>query len=191
MGRRLIVRKDDIYKRRAEAWEFHYQNRETAKQLSSCLDVTKILITISREVPSPELDITGRLITSHEIDQGINKALDCLRWTWKQRDLICLWYWSELHWMEFVRAFQKLPDVFEDYYWLYSKKTDDVKLVPMSSKPKQGSRKMLVVETVISGTSAKTARGFQNATVENPVESSGTTTPKKVQVPRFETSNRR
>lgn len=191
MPRRLIVRKDDIYKRRAEAWEFHYKNREMAKQISGGLDVQKILITISREVPPPELDITARLITTHEIDQGINKALDGLRWTWKQRDLICLWYWSELHWMEFVRAFQKLPDVFEDYYWLYSKKTDDVKLVPMSSKPKQGSRKEAVVEMAISGTSAKFAREFENATVENPVESSGTTTPKKVHLPRFEHSNRR
>jgi hypothetical protein len=164
MPRRLIVKKDEIYKRRGESWSFHYQMRETVKQISGGLDVQRILLTIGSCVPAPELDITAALIVTPKIDQGINNALEHLRWTWKQKDMMCVWYWNKNNWMDFVRAFQSLPEVEEDYYYLYSKKTDEGKLVPMSSKPKLGSKRA----------------------VENPVDKKGTTMPEKVQLPEFE-----
>lgn len=160
MGRRIVVSKNEIYKRRARSWEYHYSNRGLVKQIALSLDAQKIINTIVRCVPEPKLRVDGCLIEGIDTLSGTHEAVASLRWTTAQSKILCVWYWSEVYWMQFVHEFQNLPDVTEDYYMVYDEKEDAIQLAPMSSKPKQGSIK---------------AVGF-------PVDKWGTTRAQKVQV---------
>jgi len=141
MPRRIVISKEKVYQRRADSWAFHYANRGLVKQISSAVDAHRIISIISRYVPAPVLRVDGNLLEGRETFRGVSEAASVLNWSEAQRKIICVWYWSEVYWMEYVHAFQNLPDVEEDYYILHDKIIDAIQLAPMSSKPKQGSAK--------------------------------------------------
>lgn len=153
MGRRIVISKNEIYKKRAQSWEYHYSNRGLVKQISLSLDAQKIINTIVRYVPAPQLRVDGCLLEGMDTLKGIHEAAAALRWTTAQSKIICVWYWSEVYWMQFVHEFQNLPEVTEDYYLIYDAKKDAVQLAPMSSKPKQGSIKAVEIPVEKWGTS--------------------------------------
>ncbi len=160
MARRIIVPRNEIYRRRARSWEYHYSNRGLVKQIALSLDAQSIINIVDRYVPAPKLRTDGCLIEGIDTLTGIHEALRMLRWTTSQSKIICVWYWSEVYWMQFVHEFQSLPDVVEDYYFVYDDELDAIQLAPMSSKPKQGSVKAVGI----------------------PVDKWGTTRAQKVQV---------
>lgn len=141
MSRRLIVKKDDIYRKRGEAWSSHYQNRNIVKEMCAYgLDGARISMVLQRFCVR-ELDIDGSFLSIPlDLRQGKeDSVLSECGLTPFQRDFLCDWYWTENGWLEFVRLYQALPEVEEDFYYLYeSEPVDRFRLVPMSSKPKRG-----------------------------------------------------
>lgn len=130
--------------RRACAWERHYRRREIASHLCTLgWSGTRVIQALTAAgYPEPELDVDGDLLSVPlYLRQGKQDELLSLL---KIQDhaLLCVWYWTEMRWMQFVRQFQSLPDVYEDYYYRYEPlPVDRIVLVPMSSKPKQGCGK--------------------------------------------------
>lgn len=145
MAKKYILRAKEIYARRGAAWEYHYRNRETARVLCSIgwKDGEQITQTLNHHLPIPELQIDGTLLNiplvvrrEHE-----DRLLDLLRLSIYQRDLLCVWYWTESGWLEFVRQYQALPDVYEDYCYEYDPLPNDRFLLVPVSKPVDKSLK--------------------------------------------------
>lgn len=139
MPRRIVVTALEIQKRRAQAWEDHYRNRMLARALITAGTSAEIAIrNLELFYPAPEIGVDGYaldipLVVRREHNHRMRLPAD----------LLCVWYWSESYWMEFVRKYQSLPDVYEDYYWKYEPEPlDRGVLVPVSSKPKQGTKKV-------------------------------------------------
>ncbi|MBI5942890.1 MAG: hypothetical protein HY864_00860 [Chloroflexi bacterium] len=136
MGRRYILSVKEIYARRAFNWEWHYKNRGAAKMY--CVeDMVRVGAVIMREVPAPEMRIDGSLFEGMAHLLGTKAALGKTFPT-GDRVMMCAWYWSETAWMDFVRQFQNLPDVTEDYCFLYDEVLDVARLVPASTMPGRG-----------------------------------------------------
>jgi hypothetical protein len=162
MPRKVVVRKDEIYMRRASAWEAHYSLRGAAVGMISVgFNVGVLIPALKRELPAPCLDVDGYSFCL-KLDDRVKRAGLMRRFSLANEDQICLWYWSHDGWMEFVRAFQGLPEPMEDYYYTYELATDRNWLVPVS-----------------------TARRGRRA-VGKPVDNKGATRPVKVQVGQFE-----
>lgn len=137
MSRRIVIKAAEIYRRRAQNWEWHYKNRAMARDLCLQLDAWKVYGVVSRCVPAPEMTVEGSIVRGMDTICGEWDAIDLLRLprTFVNKELMCVWYWAELAWMEFVRQFQGLPEVDEDHYLFYDAERDAVLVVPMSSKP--------------------------------------------------------
>lgn len=141
MPRRIKIGKAEIYQRRLVNWEYHYNNHRIAQAVAESQNISAV---ISRFVPVPEMSIDGGLLKGGETVAGIHRVLDELHWSHQQHDLVCAWYWSESGWDCFVRGFQSLPDVEEDYYLFYDAEKDMARFMPMSSKAKRGDVPKLV-----------------------------------------------
>lgn len=146
MPRRYIFTIEEIYKRRGTAWKFHYENRALAREMTKASwDNIKILQALAMNLPEPELQIDGWMLEyplniRHE---HFNNMQNHFRLP--NENLLCIWYWTESNWQEFKEKYQALPEVYEDYYLKYDPEPNDRGLlVPMSSKPKQGSKKVLL-----------------------------------------------
>ena len=170
MARRRIMTKDEIYRRRGLCWEQHYKNRAVARELCAAgWNSVEITMALLQDYPKPELQIDGSMLdVPLEVRQKHEyETLRRFRLSHVHQDLLCVWYWTESGWMEFVRQYQELPDVFEAYYFKYDPEPNDrMLLVPMSSKPKQGSAKKVHVGYVV---------------VDKSVEKAGTSRLQKVQ----------
>lgn len=133
MPRKLIVRKDEIYLRRASAWESHYSNRGAARaMLENGFNARVLIDALKHDLPAPLLDVDGRQLCL-TLAQRVKRAELARRFRLAGDDLLCVWYWSADGWMDFVRAFQALPDVQEDFYYTYELSTDRSWLVPVST----------------------------------------------------------
>ena len=141
MPRRIVVKKKDIQRRRAQNWEMHYKYRNMAKEMTARgIDVYLLMSKISR-LPCPELDFDGAALYFPKVSrfEQMDIRSDYL---FCECALVCSWYWSDEGWMEFVRKFQALDDPCEDYYFFYDAETDVVRLVPIS-----GTSRGVVPET--------------------------------------------
>ena len=142
MPRRRVVKRDEIYKRRAAAWERYYSLRAQARQMGEVgWNGEAIARTLDcyKHYNTPELGVDGWLLDipleTRQAEQG--RLLSVFRL--HDHELLCAWWWTAVGWMEFVRKFNGLPDVTEDYYYRYQPMPlDRCILVPMSSKPKRG-----------------------------------------------------
>jgi hypothetical protein len=135
MPRREVLTVKEIYKRRATAWEMHYRNRTTARQIAIQMnDATRVIRAIQKHVPAPEIEFDGYLYRPLDVIKGEAAAAEEIGITPLQKCLMCTWYWSDSGWEGFVKVFQSLPDVEEDYYWTYDAERDGAMLVPMSKK---------------------------------------------------------
>ena len=76
--------------------------------------------------------IDGSLLDGIENLLGMKRALGRLFTSGMERTMMCVWYWSESGWMEYVRQFQSLPDVMEDHCYVYDAALDAARLVPVS-----------------------------------------------------------
>lgn len=137
MSRRLIIPRTDIYRRRAGNWEWHYKNHLLARQVGLSTDTNRVLSALRYAVPPPEMQIDASIVEGLAELRGIRKALDSLSLTYQSQHLMCIWYWQESAWDQFVEQYEKLPDVYEDYYLFYDADRDAVLLKPLSSKPKK------------------------------------------------------
>jgi len=135
MPRREIVTIEDVQRRRATSWEMHYRNRQAVRQLAAQVNVTTYINAIKRNVPNPEIEIDGYLYRPLDVIRGESNAAQELGISQMHKGLMCLWYWTDTGWDEFVRAYQSLPEITEDYYWVYDEQRDGAVLTPMSSKP--------------------------------------------------------
>lgn len=137
MARRRIVKRDDVYKRRADAWATHYQNREVVRAMSNHWTAERIIGELERGLPSPEMGIDGNLLDyplAVRREYGNGKILP-----WTLSHLLCVWYWSEDRWMEMVRLYQSLPEIYEDFYWRYQPEPYDRQvLFPVSTNAPRG-----------------------------------------------------
>ena len=86
---------------------------------------------IIREVPEPEMLMNGDLLDGMAELKGMNLVMIYLNMINTKRELFCIWYWSEEGWMELVRAFQRLPEIYCDYYHYYDVVKDAVRYMPM------------------------------------------------------------
>jgi hypothetical protein len=191
MPRRIILPVRMIYEKRGLAWAFHYKNRETVRALCAAgWDGTQVAVELSQLFPQPQLQIDGSLL---DIPLNIRRefadtTLSRFRLSIFQRDLLCLWYWTESGWQEFVRQYQSLPDVYENYYYKYDPEPNDrLLLVPISSKPKQGTAKK--VQVPYSPVDSSVDSSVDNP-VGNPVDKSGTSSHQKVHLMHFEGAER-
>lgn len=176
MPRRIVYSIKQIYENRLLAWEFHYKNRELARVHSAAgVNALDLVQALSIYYPKPELQIDGFMLsvplyTRREHEDGLRSRFRV------SRDLLCSWYWTESHWLEFVREYQNLPEIYQAYYLRYDPEPNDrALLVPMDSKPKQGSKP--VDKCLIS----------VDKPVDKPVEMSGTSILQKVQDQKFST----
>jgi hypothetical protein len=136
MARRHVVKKVDVLRRRALAWEQHYGYRELLKVLP--IDSARVMKWIQNCVPEHEMTLDGFLYRPLDVVIGQGRARREIAIPGLNNQLMCLWYWHEEFWMIFVRLFNALPDVVEDHYWLYDVERDGSLLMPMSSKAKRG-----------------------------------------------------
>lgn len=174
MSRRIIMPVYEIYRRRGYSWAQHYQNRATVRALcSSGWDGVQVTRALSQDYPTPELQIDGSLldVPLNVRREHTDRLCQRFRIPIIQRDLLCVWYWTESGWQDFVRQYQSMPDIYEDYYFKYDPEPNDrFLLVSMSSKPKQGSAKKVQPSCVA---------------VDKPVDNRGANGDEKVQVAAF------
>lgn len=161
MPRRYVFSVAELQGRRARAWAEHYESRQIGKELASGLDVKRVLRVLQESMPLPELDVDGYLFESRQMIHGMNKALDILHWSFLQRRLMCVWYWSESGWMDFVHLYQSLPELYERHYLVYDAEADAGRLIPMSSKPKQGSLSRMAVDNPVDNFSTSRRQKVQ------------------------------
>ena len=175
MPRRLTLSARKIIERRASAWETHYKRRALVIELCKAgWDGEQVARSLEMSYPAPVLGIDGNF---EEIPIALRRTeedrlLRLFRLDRKYRDYLCSWYWTGDGWQEFVRQYQALPDVYEDWYWKYEPEPDRLVLAPMSSKPKQGRGRIQKVQVPYY-----------------PVDNLGTTAVEKVQVGCFGTVN--
>lgn len=161
MARKLIVTKEKIYLRRADHWQEHYKRREMARAIMQSGFSPRVMLSrLYMDLPAPALDVDGDFLQM-AFDDRRKMGMVALTYGRLPSDLLCRWYWSPEAWQEFVRAFQALPDIFEDYYYTFDKATDRVWLAAVS-----------------------TARRGRRA-VDKPVDNKGTSRRAKVQVTEF------
>ena len=157
MPRRVIVKKDEMYRKRASAWEFHYNNRNIARGMCSYGKDGARISLIVKDYCIRELRMDGWFLDVPFESRRVMEwqVLNQCGLSHMQTDLLCHYYWTEAGWMEFVRLWQAMPEVEEDYYHRYDPLPNDrLLLVPMSSKPKRGTAPSLVDKPVDkSGTS--------------------------------------
>lgn len=150
MARKYIIPKKEVIARRALEWEYHYNNRRTVKEVFGIYDPLRVINTITREIPAPIMRADGSLLEGIATVRGRSKAAYDLNIDQMQKDLMCLWYWSDDGWANLNAQFQNLPDVTEDYCLLYDAEIDAALIVPKSQKPpvqvryKLGTTKALV-----------------------------------------------
>lgn len=179
MPRRRVFSIKMIYELRASSWERHYQLRAQARVIGAS---DRVQSTLRLYVPDVELGIDGDVIHTRELLCAQNRAAESLRFS--NTDLMLGWYWNEANWACFVRAFQALPDVLEDYYLRYDRAGDVGILVPMSSKPKQGSGSGGAAGSrLVDKWSCPVDKSSKS--VDKPVSNFGTFTSKKVHLARF------
>lgn len=133
MPRSVVISAQEMYNRRGSNWEAHYKNRDTAK-LYAAVDCERVSDVISQNVPRPVMLADGSLLDGVENLRGMHKARHYLALNSMPREMMCVWYWSESAWMELVREFQSLPEIYEDYYMFYDETLDAMRLMPLSTK---------------------------------------------------------
>lgn len=141
MPRRRVVSIDEIYKRRGCAWEHYYKLRALAREMVTVGwngEGIAHALAARNCYGTPEIQIDGWLLDI-PLETRLKNERELLSlFRIADRELLCPWLWTEAGWMKFVRAFQSLPDVIEDYYYRYEPMpADRLVLVAMSSKPKQ------------------------------------------------------
>lgn len=134
MPRRDIVTIEEVQRRRATSWEMHYRNRQTVRQMVMQVNAATYINTIKRHVPSPEIEVDGYLYRPLDVINGEALAAYELGISQMHKCLMCLWYWTDTGWDQFVQAYQSLPEIVEDHYWVYDEERDGAVLVPMSSR---------------------------------------------------------
>lgn len=139
MAKRVVVSINEMYRRRAVNWEWHYQSRGIAQTYSQ-EDREKVIRIISHEVPAPVMRLDGAIMDGIANLRGTSKALHYLLLSNMERSMMCVWYWSEAGWMELVREFQALPDIYEDHYYAYDAELDAVRFLPMCVYPRRGRK---------------------------------------------------
>lgn len=150
MPRKHIVTKKEMIARRAKEWEYHYNNRRKVQEVFAIYDPLRVASTITREIPPPVMRLDGSLIEGIATIRGRSKAAYYLSIDQSQKELMCLWYWTQEGWSDFERQFQALPDVTEDHYLVYDEEADAVLLAPVSQKQpvqvryKSGTSQVLV-----------------------------------------------
>jgi hypothetical protein len=138
MPRRAVITMQEIYQRRASHWEWHYHNRELAKQYCP-EDQARIRNVISAEVPPPVMMIDGDIIRGIATLKGEERATKALRMNTNQR-MMCIWYWSQEEWEHFTQEWQSLPEPTEDYYFVYDQTADAAILEPVTTRQKPGKK---------------------------------------------------
>lgn len=152
MPRKYIIPKKEVIARRALEWEYHYNNRRKVRECFVVYDPVRVIATITREIPAPIMRADGSLLEALATVRGKSKAAYLLNIDQEQKDLMCLWYWSDDGWANFNAQFQNLPDVLEDYCLMYDAEIDATQIVPKSQKPpvhlryKSGTSRVLVPE---------------------------------------------
>lgn len=122
MPRRRVLKPREIYNRRASAWADYYKRRNLACEMQkNGWNGESIARTLEfyEAYGGPQLGIDGWLL---DVPLGVRqKHEDHLLSVFRlsDRGMLCPWWWTEGRWMEFVHAYQSLPDVYEDYYFLY------------------------------------------------------------------------
>lgn len=150
MPRKYIIPKKEVIARRALEWEYHYNNRRKVRECFVVYDPLRVINTITREIPAPIMRADGSLLEGIATVRGKSKAAYLLNIDQEQKDLMCLWYWSEDGWANLNAQYQNLPDVTEDYCLLYDAGIDAAWIVPKSQKTpvqvryKSGTTKALV-----------------------------------------------
>lgn len=137
MPRKYVLSVDDINRRRGQSWEYHYNNRQLAKMYDPT-DAARVSQIIMREAPPPEMRIDGSLLDGMANLRGMSAALAKTFQRGMPREMMCVWYWSESAWMEYVRQFQNLPEVTESYVYVYDAILDAARLVPASTVARRG-----------------------------------------------------
>lgn len=132
MPRKYIIPKKEVLARRALEWEYHYGNHRTVSECFGLYDKARVINTLTREIPAPIMRADGSLLEGIATVKGKSKAAYLLNVDQEQKDLMCLWYWSDDGWANLNAQFQNLPDVTEDYCLLYDAEIDAAHIVPKS-----------------------------------------------------------
>lgn len=149
MSPRLIVTKKDILRLRAMYWERHYGYRSQVRAFVAAGRNGETVTNILRQsMALPSVNFDGSLADLNRDDRRSRLAL-VEQLEIFNLDLLCVFWWSEAGWMEYVRQYQALVDPVEDWYWTYHAPTDQMLLVPMSSKAVRGQ----VIPKYFSGNS--------------------------------------
>lgn len=137
MARRYVYKKSEMERLRGKHWAEHYELRNRAVEISKTISANRVLSVIRQFVPPPDMNADANYVRGLDTITGQHRACDEIGLDYIDGSLMCIWYWSDSAWMEFVRQYQSLPDIVEDYYLLYDAVRDAGLLVPISSKPKQ------------------------------------------------------
>jgi len=132
MPRLHIVPIKNVYASRAKEWERHYNNWRKVQETFSMYDKASVIRVLQQEIPVPIMRTDGSLVDGIPTLIGRAVAAELLNIDPMQKELMCLWYWSDDGWADFNRQYQNLPDVYEDHYYRYDEEADIVDLVPLS-----------------------------------------------------------
>lgn len=135
MPRREIVSIREMQERRANAWERSYRLRKTAQSIIVHGQPLRILAAIAKHLPPPEMQVDGYLYRPLDVIRGEAEAALEVGIHVMHKELLCAWYWTDAGWDAFVREYQSLPEITENYYWTYDAERDGAILVPVSAKP--------------------------------------------------------
>jgi hypothetical protein len=146
MPRRIIIPIREIQRRRAINWDWHYSRHSLAREMCAYVSSGDVQSTIARHVPAPVMDICGAYVEGIATVRGRREAVCDLRLedTTDNRSLMCVWYWKDVDWTEYVHQFQSLPEVYEDHYLYYDAEQDAILICQMSDRYNFGTTSVQV-----------------------------------------------
>lgn len=132
MPRKVTLKKDQIWKNRADNYARYYEAHSVAMRLP---DGTRQNFHDELSILEMKLDINGAL------DETVNKGkvskgqfalrLSNLPETLTTLDFLAPWVWSKDDWNKYVQLFNALEDPTTDYEMKYSARTDTISYVPI------------------------------------------------------------
>jgi len=130
MPRKIIIKKEDIWRCRAANYERYLSVHKRAMQINE--HTRKLIVEELQNLPRPTLDIHGAIQRGFAWRVDIHQRIQ-LEHVEGCDDLYnqIIFFWSEHHWQEYVNAFNALPEPLTDFEMKYSKKQEKVYYEPL------------------------------------------------------------
>lgn len=135
MPRKVIIRKQEIWKRRQDNYSRYF-----SMHLLAIRQPPQLAQTIANATSDfTDLDLFGHLDTDKYRNALVilRNRIDLSQFdnpAFQGEDMFNPWIWSKDRWPQYVASFNALPDPSTDYEMKYNRETDTIHYVPLQTR---------------------------------------------------------